>query len=164
MLFQRFQVLLNRIVDADVDHLKAGAFHHHGDQILADIVDVALDRADHHLADRFGTGFRQQRAQHLHPALHGVGRRQHLRHKQNTVSKIHTDDCHTSHQRFVQHLGGRPTPCQQNLRALDNFITQAVVHIVENLFHQLIIGKAREIQLFIIVQLNRIAHRANLIK
>jgi hypothetical protein len=46
----RGQVLLDRVVDAEVDDFEARAFHHHADEVLADVVDVALDGADHHLA------------------------------------------------------------------------------------------------------------------
>src|SRR5690606_39812484 len=47
--------------------------------LLADIVNVALDRADHHAAHLRRVGFCKQRAQQAHPALHRVGREQHLR-------------------------------------------------------------------------------------
>ncbi len=40
MLFKRFEVVLDRIVDTQVDHLESGTFQHHGDQVLADVVDV----------------------------------------------------------------------------------------------------------------------------
>ena len=43
--------LLRRHLDAEVDHLEAGALEHDVDEVLADVVDVALDRAHQELAD-----------------------------------------------------------------------------------------------------------------
>ena len=40
---------------AEVDHLEAGALEHDVDEVLADVVDVALDRAHQELADRSRT-------------------------------------------------------------------------------------------------------------
>ena len=54
-LLERREVLLDRVVDAEIDDLEAGALEHHRDQVLADVVNVALDRADDDLADRLGT-------------------------------------------------------------------------------------------------------------
>ncbi len=51
-----------RVVDAKVDHFKARAFHHHGDKVLADVVDVAFDRADDHLPDAWRACFGQAAA------------------------------------------------------------------------------------------------------
>jgi hypothetical protein len=84
------------------------AFHHHRDQVLADVVDVALHRADHHLADRLDAGFREQRAQDLHPALHRVGGEQHFRYEQDAVAEVDADDAHAFDQRVVQHPLGPP--------------------------------------------------------
>ena len=39
-------------VDPEVDDLEAGALEHHPDEVLADVVDVALDGPDDDLADR----------------------------------------------------------------------------------------------------------------
>ena len=92
VLLERIQILLDGAVDAEVDHLEAGALHHHRDQVLADVVDVALDRADHHLADRRRPGLGEQRAQDRHAALHRVGGEQHLGHEQDAVAKVDADD------------------------------------------------------------------------
>ena len=68
-------------VDPQVDHFEAAALHHHGHQVLTDVVDISLDRADHHRPDWRGAGLGQQWPQERHPALHGFGRHQHFRHK-----------------------------------------------------------------------------------
>ena len=103
MLFQRVEVFVDRVVDAQVNHLEAGTFHHHADQVLADVVDVALDSADHHLADRWHAGFGQQGAQDFHPAFHRIGRQQYFGYEQDTVAKVDPDDAHTFDQRVVEH-------------------------------------------------------------
>ena len=72
MLFERRKEIFDRVVDADVEHLEAGAFEHHANQVLADVVDIALDRADDHLADRFHARFGKQWAQDRHAALHRI--------------------------------------------------------------------------------------------
>src|SRR5450631_3037632 len=77
----------HRIVDAEIDDLESGALEHHRYQVLADVVNVALDGADDDLADRFHTGFRQQRPQDLHAALHRVRGQQHFGHKQDAIAK-----------------------------------------------------------------------------
>jgi hypothetical protein len=71
------------------------------DEVLADVVDVALDGADHHLAHFRRAGGGQQRAQDRHARLHRVGRHQHFRHEQNAVAEIDADDAHALDQRFV---------------------------------------------------------------
>src|SRR3546814_10915605 len=87
--------LLDRVVDAEVDDFEAGAFHHHRDEVLADVVDVALHGADHHGAELRRPGLRQQRAQDVHAALHGVGGQQHLGHEEDAVAEVRSEE-HTS--------------------------------------------------------------------
>ena len=50
-------------VDAEVDHLEPRTLQHHRHQILADVVDVALDRADHDRAGARASLPGQQRLQ-----------------------------------------------------------------------------------------------------
>ena len=52
MLLERLDVGFGVRVDAEIDHFEARPFHHHPDQVLANVMDVALDGADDHLADR----------------------------------------------------------------------------------------------------------------
>jgi hypothetical protein len=104
VLLERVEVFLDRIVDADVDDLEARALEHHRHQVLADVVDVALDGADHHLADRLGAGFGQQRAQDLHARLHRIRSEQHLGNEQDAVAEIDADDAHPLDQGVVETL------------------------------------------------------------
>ena len=149
MLFDGFQVLFHRVVDADVDDLKARAFHHHADQVFTDVVDVALDGADHHLADRLDAGFGQQGAQHFHAAFHGVGRQQDLRHEQNAVAEINAHDAHAFDQSVVEHAVGGPAAAEQDVGGLDHLFTQTVVEVIVHLFGQLFIVERVEVQVVV---------------
>src|SRR5690554_896473 len=91
-------------VDPQINDFEARALHHHGDQVLADIVDVALDGADHHRADLRRAGFDKQRAQHRHTGLHRLGRHQHFRHKQDTIPEVDANDVHRGDKALVHNL------------------------------------------------------------
>ena len=62
-------------IHAEVDDLEARALEHHGDQVLADVVQVALDRADGDLARGFGHAADQMRLEEVESRLHGARRR-----------------------------------------------------------------------------------------
>ena len=151
MLLQRGEIILDAVVDADVDHLETRALHHHAHQVFADVVNVALDGADDHLAYGFGPRLRQQGAQHLHPPLHGVGGQQHLRHEQDAVAKIDAHDLHASHQGLVQHLVRPPAPPQEKFGAFHDLVPQAVVEIVVHLLHQFGVVQLRQDHLVVLL-------------
>src|SRR6202030_2104793 len=111
----------------EIDDLESSALEHHRDQVLADVVNVPLDRPDDDLADRLDTGFRQQGAQDFHATLHGVRRQQHLGHEQYAVSKIDSDDAHALHQRVVEHAFSRPASLEENTRGFFDLGLEAVV-------------------------------------
>ena len=142
------EIVLHRVVDADVDDLEAGAFHHHGDQVLADVVDVALDGADDHLADPRGAGLDQQRAQDEHAGLHGIGGKQHFRHEQDAVAEIDADDAHAFHQRLGEQLVGGPAALQQDVDAFLDLLLEAVVEVIVHLLHQFLVVKGTQIEFF----------------
>ena len=103
MLVERGEVLVDGGVHAEIDHLEAGAFHHHRHEVLADVVDVALHRADDHRADRLRAGLGEERTQQRHAGLHRVGGEQHLGHEEDAVAEVDADDAHTLDERFVEH-------------------------------------------------------------
>ena len=137
----RVQIILDRIVDAEVDDVEAGAFHHHADEVLADVVDVALDGADDHLALLGRAGGGEQRAQDEHAGLHRVGRQQHFRHEQDAVAEILADDAHAFDQRLGQHLVGHPAALEQDVGAFLDLFLQAVIEVVVHLLHEFVVGK-----------------------
>ena len=150
VLVQRSQERLGVGVDPEVDHLEAGALQHHRHQVLADVVDVALHRPDHDLADRLGPGLGQQRTQDGHPRLHGVGRQQDLGHEEDAIAEVDAHDAHPLDQGLVEHPSGRPAPLQQDGRALVDLVGQAVVQVVVHLGRELWVTQAPEVQLFIL--------------
>ena len=140
------EILLDRIVDAEVDHLKAGAFHHHADEVLADVVDVALDGADHHLAQARRAGGDEQRAEDEHAGLHGIGGQQHFRHEQNAVAEIDADDAHAFDEGFGQHLVGRPAAAQQDVDGGFDLFLEAVIEVVMDLQDQILVVEGVQIK------------------
>ena len=79
------------------------------DQVLPDVVDVALHGADHDRAHPLGAGLGQQRAKDLHPGLHRVRGQQHLGDEQDAVAEVDADDPHPLDEGLVQHPVGAPT-------------------------------------------------------
>ena len=130
MFFQRLKVVFNRVVDAEVDDFKARALHHHGNEVLADIVDIALDRADHHLALLGCAGFSQERAQDGHPRLHRVGRHQHFGNKQDAIAEINPDNGHALNQGFGQDTVGRPAAFKEDIDRFNDFILKTIVKVI----------------------------------
>ena len=145
--FEGGEELVDVGVDAEVDDLEAGALEHHRHQVLADVVDVALDGADHDLADRFGAGLGEQRAQDLHPGLHRVGGEQHLGHEQDAVTEVDADDPHALDERVVQRPVRAPAAVEQDHRALDDLVGEPVVQVVVHLLDELVVVERGEIDL-----------------
>ena len=114
MLLERREVVLDRVVDAEVDDLEPGALEHHRHEVLADVVDVALHGADHDLADALGAGLGQQRSKDRHARLHRVRGQQHLRNEQDAVAEVDADDAHALDQRVVQDALGRQPRSEQD--------------------------------------------------
>ena len=139
MLLQRVEIVLDRVVDAQVDDLEAGAFHHHADQVLADVVDVALDRADHHLADLLGTGLGQQGTQDDHAGLHGAGRQEDLRHEEDAVAEVDSHDPHAFDQGLGQNIIRHPAAFEQNIHALFDLFLETVIEVVHYLLDEFLV-------------------------
>ena len=145
MFLQGEQVFFHRVVDAEINHLKTGALHHHAHQILANIVDVALDRSDYHFSNRLYPSFCEQRPQDFHAALHGIGSQQDLWNKQNSVTKINPNNAHALDQSVIQHPVCRPAATKKNMGGLNHLVAQAVVEIIMNLLGQLFVVERAEV-------------------
>ena len=98
-------------------------------------MDIALHRADHHLAHARCAGFDQKRAQDGHPGFHGVGGHEDFRHEQDAVAKIDADDAHALYQGLCQDAIGCPATPEQDVDALFDFVFQTVIEIVMHLLH-----------------------------
>jgi hypothetical protein len=144
----RCQVSLRRVVDAQVEDLEAGALHHHRHQVLADVVDVALDSADHHAADLLRAGLGQHRAQDAHARLHRFGRHQHFRHEEDAVAEVGADDLHACHQPAREHVVRRLAAAQRLAHLGLDLSSQPVVEIFLHQFVQVFQGQFRQDDFF----------------
>ena len=95
---------------AEIDHLEIVALEHHADDVLADVVDVALDRRHHDRALRLAgvagarlllLDVRDEMADRL---LHHARRLDHLRQEHLARAEEVADDVHPGHQRPLDHL------------------------------------------------------------
>ena len=98
---------VGRRVDAEVDDLEAGAAQHHDAEVLADVVQVALDRAHDDLAERLDARGRQDRLDVGHPGLHRAGAGEHLGHEDEVLAELDADEPHPGDQAVVHDLDGR---------------------------------------------------------
>ena len=102
------QNLLRRHHDAEIDHVVVVALEHDADDVLADVVHVALDCGEHDLAVR--RGVRASVAVLLHERhqmgdglLHHARRLDHLRQEHPSRAEQIADDVHAVHQRAFDH-------------------------------------------------------------
>ena len=116
VFFDGFDESVRLDVFADVCHLEAGAFAHHGHQVLADVVQVTLDGAEQDFARSFGTRLRQQRPQNFHRTLHGLGRAKHLGDEHVAGLELGPYVVHACHQALVQDVLGAETVIEGVLR------------------------------------------------
>ena len=151
MLLERGEVLVDVAVDAEIDDLESGPLHHHRREVLADVVDVALDGADHDLADRLRAGLGEQRSEDLHAGLHRVGGEQHLGHEQDAVAEVDADDAHALDERVVEHLVGAPVAIEQDRRAFDDLVGESVVEVVVHLLDEFVVGQGGQIDVVVFV-------------
>ena len=83
---RRLDELLRCDIHAQIDDDEPGSLQHHPDQVLADIVQVALHRAEHHRALAASLArFLEQRLQHGHPVLHGGAGHHELRQEELAI-------------------------------------------------------------------------------
>ena len=150
MLLERGDEPVGVGVDAQVDDLEAGSFEHHADEVLADVVDVALDGPEDHLADRLDPGLGQERPEDGHAALHRVRGEQDLGHEQDAVTEVDPDDPHPLDERRVEDPLGAPPPAEEDVRPGDDLVGQPVVHVVVHLLDELLVGQAGEVELLLV--------------
>ncbi len=138
MRFGGVDEALRRHVGAEIDDLEAGALEHDPDQVLADVVEVALDRADHHLAEGRHILGDQQRLQDLDAGVHGTRGQQHLGQEDLVSAELATDDVHAREQALVKDLPRRQPAVDRLLRQLGDLpvlsTLQGLVDLLQN-FH-----------------------------
>jgi len=89
--------LPGRDVLPEVDHLEPRAGEHDADEVLADVVEVALDRADDDLPAGVYVGLAEVRFEDREPGVHRLGREEHLRkedlmHAESLSHHLHARD------------------------------------------------------------------------
>ena len=98
---------LRRDLDAEVDHLEAVVREDDLHQVLADVVDVALDGRQHHLAAGAGGLGIHELLEVGDRRLHGLGALQHLGDDELVVVEEPADLGHAGHQGAVDHVERR---------------------------------------------------------
>ena len=94
----------------EIHHVEIVALEHHRDDVLADVVDIALHRGDHDLALALAAGAGTQllrfdiRNQVRHRLLHHARRFHHLGQKHLAGAEQIADHIHALHQRALDHL------------------------------------------------------------
>ena len=139
MLFQRIKIVFNWVIDPKINHVKTGAFKHHRNKVFANVMDITLDRANHHCTNSWCACFSKQRPQNTHARLHRIRCHQDFGNKQNTIAEINADNRHALDKRFGQNLIRCPTPLKQNIDTFNNLILHAVIKVVMHLLDKFII-------------------------
>ena len=102
---------------AHIDDFEVIALQHHGDDVLADVMHIALDRGDDDLALRFGLAASgDQRSffgfdigqQMGHRLFHHARAFHHLRQEHLAGTEAVADDVHAGHQRAFDHMQRPP--------------------------------------------------------
>ena len=91
---------------AEVDDREAGALQEHADEVLADVVQVALDGADHDRAHAGLLAGGHVRAQQVEAGLHDAGGEQHLGDEALALAHALADHLHAGEQALVEDLPG----------------------------------------------------------
>ena len=102
----RLDELLGRDVDAEVVDGEAGALEHDVDEVLADVVHVALDGAHDVGADLLRARLGEQRAEDVERALHRARGDEHLGHEEVAALEARADLLERRDERVVEHLLG----------------------------------------------------------
>ena len=131
----RFDQILGRNFDAEIDDVIAVVFQDNFDEILPDVVNVALHRGENHLGALFRVGLFHELFEMVHGGLHGFGGLQHFGDDQFIGIEQAAHFGHSGHQRTVDDFERRDTFLalaievvdQSVFRAFENVIRQALV-------------------------------------
>src|ERR1039458_2848343 len=102
-LFGGGHEFVDALVHADIMHFEAGAFGHHADQVLADVVEVAAHGAHQQGPDALDAlAGAEEGFEHGHAGLHRAGGDEHLGDVENVVLEIFSHHAHAGDQALVQ--------------------------------------------------------------
>ncbi len=126
----RANQFLGRHLDAEIDHVVAVVFQNDLDQILADVVHVALHRGQHHLGALFGVGLFHELLEVAHRRLHRFGGLQHFRDDQLVVVEQPAHFGHPGHQRAVDDVQRRNTFLKFAIQIVDQAVFRAFDDVI----------------------------------
>ena len=138
MLAERFDQFLGLHLDAQIHDPVAVVAENNLDQVLADVVDVALDRRENNLALGRALGFLHVRLEMRDRRLHRLGRLQNLGDDHLVGVEQAADLVHALHQRAVDDFE-RAARGQSLVEVID----QAVFRAFENITRQATVERHR---------------------
>ncbi len=114
-------------VGAEVDDREVGALEHHAHEVLADVVEVALDGAKDGYLVGLVAGADEQRFQQRHPALHGAGADEHLGNEDLLAAEAITNHAHgVGH--HAKDIAGRDAFVEGRLSDVDRRLAVTGLH------------------------------------
>ncbi len=104
MLSDGLNELLRRYIDAQVHNPEAGAFHHHGHQVLADVMQVALNGADEEYLGSLRLALGQQGLEYAQASVHRPGGNKYLGNVDLVLLEALGDDGHAGDEPLLDNL------------------------------------------------------------
>ena len=104
VFLHRFHEPVGGGIHSEINHFEAGSAQHHDAEILSDVMQIALDGAHHHFADRFDARGRKDRLNVGHTRLHGPRTGQHFRNENKVLSEFNAHDSHAGDQPVIHDL------------------------------------------------------------
>ena len=120
MLLDCRDELLRRHLHAEVDHREACALEHDVDEVLADVVHVALDRAHEEGADALYAALSEKGTQQVECTGHRLAGDEHLRHEPVTALEAGADLLEGGDERLEEHALRRQTAVDAGLSELEH--------------------------------------------
>ncbi len=131
-----------RDLHAEIDDLEAGALEHDVDEVLADVVHVALDRAHQEGADRSRLRSARAGGAGVERARHGPAGDQHLGHEEVAALEAGPDLLERRDQRLEQHRRRLEALLEPLLGELDDGRLVADERLVVEALQDLLVGHA----------------------
>ena len=104
MLFQGFFKFLSLYIHSQINHLVSVSFHHHGYQVLADIMQVSFHGADDDRSLTLHASVLKELLEMIHRRSHCLGTHQHLGNKHLIGLEFHSDTFHSDNQTFLKNI------------------------------------------------------------
>ncbi len=142
VLLDRLDELLGSDVDAEVVDGEPGALEHDVDEVLADVVDVALDGAHDVGADLLRAGLGEERTEDVECALHRARRDEHLGNEEVAALEACADLLERRDERVVQHRLGLHVVLEAGVDEVLDLGSVADERVVEEALEDFVVGHA----------------------